>query len=695
MEQPQYIGPFQVISELGGDGEARVARHFLAIGTEVSSGPVIVTVPPRSLERDVAFRILMRAEGEKSKRLLGEASLPATAVAPADSELPWTATPYVPSLLLPDALAALGEPLPESTVGALGAAIARTLAANHASGIVYAGLSPSSVLLGNDGPRLLGFGFLRAAGSRPGSNSHVRPECGVPTEDARSGNPEPAGDVHALGSVLAYAAGGRPNPDLSSLPEQLRPIIRACWNPDPLQRPQGTALAVQLAALTRPNQSWLPVSVSAAIEQQETMVRSALTAADATAPPVGETQTDAASYGTTPRRRSLLIGAVAGMTGLAVGGLGAFAFADGDDTAPSARPRRVKGAAPQPSWSSPLPAGRSSLPPVIWEERVAAFPTGKGAVGIDLRTGERIWEFGELPLTGRPEALGHGMLLLPGASLKAVDAETGEVHWSERRYGRGDGLALHAPLAYSDGVLWFDARPRSHDPAKEDCTVVAYDAAAREELWRVPLKQPLGKANSVLRRELLLVQAGDGSFFALDRRSGKKKWEQRYKGIGAGDDTLTIGAPGDLLVASVEKTLAAFAARDGDPKWTFTSAEGHLGEAVHHKGTLYVTDTNKYTYALDAANGAVKWKKDNGNETGLVSVSLEFPPTALSHSGRTVLASNGTSVDAHAARNGSLLWRFTPVGDGKQRSFAGTVVGRTRGQALVRNKKSVYALPVD
>ncbi|WP_246095545.1 serine/threonine protein kinase [Streptomyces roseicoloratus] len=205
---------------------------------------------------------------------------------PAGADDPWYISPYVPALPLPVALAVHGAPLPEETVRVIGAALAETLAALHAQGVTHAGVTPAAVLLTADGPRLTCFGAARTTG---------QVERDAAPERATGGRPRPPGDVHGLGTVLAYAATGHTVPEREELPPALRPTITACLTREPAHRPAASALFTALAppsphetvlgsasALLTPG--WLPPRVVAALARQSAALLAAdFPSADATA----------------------------------------------------------------------------------------------------------------------------------------------------------------------------------------------------------------------------------------------------------------------------------------------------------------------------------------------------------------------------------------------------------------------------
>ncbi|WKX72919.1 PQQ-binding-like beta-propeller repeat protein [Streptomyces sp. XD-27] len=258
--EPPLFGPYRVVTSLDAmaSGVPVTARRYIARSTD-GTATALLTVPPRELEDDPAYRARFLAEAENA-RLLRENSrsrwlTPVREVSDAKSGVPWYATPYVPALPLSALPAVLGGPLPQPTVRVLGAALAETLAELHEAGFAHAGIGPQTVLITPDGPRLTGFGAVRAAAA-DGEARSARPGLdpdSLPPEQAAGGRPRPLGDVYALGAVLMFASTGHgPGEGLSRgalgrLPDDLARLVTACLAPDPAQRPRARALLDALA----------------------------------------------------------------------------------------------------------------------------------------------------------------------------------------------------------------------------------------------------------------------------------------------------------------------------------------------------------------------------------------------------------------------------------------------------------------
>ena len=275
---PSRIGSFRLLSRLGGGAMGEV---FLAASR--AGRPVAVKRVRAEYARDVVFRARFAKEVAAVRAVTG-GHTPALIDADAEAERPWIATPYISGPSLAQAVDLTGA-LPEPLVLALGGAIAEALDAIHAAGIVHRDLKPSNILLDRDGPKVIDFGISRAldgtaltaTGMRVGTAGYTAPELAAHRQT------RPAGDVFALGCVLAYAATGvtpfgegadaqvlyrivhePPDPRaLACRDETLRALIEACLDKDPDARPTPQAVIEACRGTPAPGGSWLPAPLAA------------------------------------------------------------------------------------------------------------------------------------------------------------------------------------------------------------------------------------------------------------------------------------------------------------------------------------------------------------------------------------------------------------------------------------------------
>jgi len=258
---PQLIGPYRLVGQLGCGGMGRV---FL--GLSAGGRPVAVKVIRAELAADQEFRVRFGREVAAARRV-GGLFTALVVDADVDGPVPWLATAYVSGPALSDAIARHG-PMSARPALALAAGLAEGLSAIHAAFVVHCDLKPSNVLLAQDGPRVIDFGISRAAeaASVTGTGLVVGSPGFMSPEQAMGGVIGPPSDVFSLGAVLAFAATGRgpfgegsrpelayrlvySDPNLDQLPAELRSLVRHCLAKEPAERPTADELLAEVAAL--------------------------------------------------------------------------------------------------------------------------------------------------------------------------------------------------------------------------------------------------------------------------------------------------------------------------------------------------------------------------------------------------------------------------------------------------------------
>ncbi len=347
---PESVGPYRLIGRLGAGGMGQV---YLA--RSPGSRLVAVKVIRPELAADPGFRSRFEREVSAARSVSGMFTAPVVDADPS-GQPPWLATAYVPGPSLADAVAERG-PLPADVVLTLAAGLAEALAAIHAAGLVHRDLKPSNVLLAGDGPRVIDFGISRAAdASALTQTGMIMGSPGFLSPEQAEGRPVgPPGDVFSLGAVLAYAASGagpfgagpavalafrvvHAAPDLSGVPEQLRPLISHCLAKDPADRPTPRELLASLAAGHREPQ-WLspPLAVGAAGAgfARSGQQGGETTRAWAPAPPTGSVVAAPARSRRAARGgRAALVATGAAVAAAAVAGIALAAGGQGSGTAP-------------------------------------------------------------------------------------------------------------------------------------------------------------------------------------------------------------------------------------------------------------------------------------------------------------------------------------------------------------------------
>ncbi|MFI9461103.1 Hsp70 family protein [Streptomyces xiamenensis] len=299
---PETVGGFVLRGRLGAGGMGEV---FL--GRSPGGRAAAVKVVHPHLAGQGEFRRRFTREVAAARAVGGAFTAPVMAAGPQDDR-PWIATVYIPGPDLAQAVGVAG-PLPQDAVWRLAAGLVEALQDIHAVGVLHRDLKPSNVLVAADGPRVIDFGIVRtledtaltATGLVVGTAGFMAPE------QAEGDQVGPAGDVFALGAVIAFAAtaagpfgegpplavlhrvvNGRPR--LDGLTGPLRELVDACLAKDPRERPTLTALLERIGAHWEPaddfpgGSPW-PDAVTTRIQRHATPPTAPYTeAAEATAP---------------------------------------------------------------------------------------------------------------------------------------------------------------------------------------------------------------------------------------------------------------------------------------------------------------------------------------------------------------------------------------------------------------------------
>jgi hypothetical protein len=259
-DDPESIGGYELLGRLGVGGMEQVFLGRSAGGRRVA----VKVIRPEHVGTG-EFRKRFAREVAAARRVGGFHTAPVVDADP-EADPPWMVTANILGPSLQDQVAKSG-PLAPDEVRALGAGLAEGLDTIHRCGLVHRDLKPGNVLLAGDGPRIIDFGIARtadaslltASGAVVGTFAYMSPE-------QSSGDvPGPESDVFSLGSVLAFAAAGRPpfgsgsvativrrivggQADLSAVPETggLRDLVAACLSTDPAARPSVADLLVRL-----------------------------------------------------------------------------------------------------------------------------------------------------------------------------------------------------------------------------------------------------------------------------------------------------------------------------------------------------------------------------------------------------------------------------------------------------------------
>ncbi|MGV9288634.1 outer membrane protein assembly factor BamB family protein [Streptomyces sp. NPDC003719] len=677
---PVRVGRYRLMARLGQGGMGRVY-----LGRSPGGRAVAVKVVRDALLRDDGFRRRFVREVEAARRVTGFFT---AAVIDADPEgnPAWLATEYVPGPSLHDAVAEYGV-WREQAVRDLGAALAEALAAVHGAGLVHRDLKPSNVLLAPDGPRVIDFGISAAAGDTAltEAGTVIGTPGFIPPEQLRHETTGPAGDVFALGAVLAYAATGtgpfgggaghavnyrvvHEDPGLTGLRPALRDVVGRCLAKDPgdrptparlleeLGHPEGAADRLVSQGTAAPDgggatAGWMPGPVvdSAVRMRAEVPTEPLLRTGDGTTeslPRAGDGTTEPPPGTAAPRaRRRRLRTALAAATALAVTVTGTVLWrvAASEDGTGAERPPDL-----EQLWTRTLADGQEVT--VVSEDTAYVEHEDRHEItALDVTDGSQRWarkvqvaevredkEYLKDRGNGIEVTAVSGGLLYYGSSdhLFAVDADSGEYRWRHQDDSFHPSPVVVGDAAYAHMIGFF----------------YVLDARTGKELWH-HLYESQTSDGFAVTGDVFLAHAGR-ELIAVDTRTHQQKWIHE---AASDAETAPVVADGTVYFGTLDGALYAVDAASGDEVWRRT-LEGALwdgrlgggaGEPEVVDGTVYF-ENDGYVSAFDAGTGSPRWqRKQEASEV-----------TSLTVVDDTVLVTeSGGAVTALDARSGKPRWR--------------------------------------
>ncbi|MCA2222430.1 serine/threonine protein kinase [Nonomuraea aurantiaca] len=493
---PAAVGRYRLVGRLGAGGQGVVY-----LGQARNGAPVAIKV----LREDIAGDDRFAKEIAAARRV--EPFCIAQVLDASTSGRPYIVTEYVDGPSLQHAGRHSGARLQRLAV-----ATATALAAIHQAGVVHRDFTPSNVLLGRDGPRVIDFGIARALVSGVTSTSSIVGTPAYMAPEQLAGQVVGAqADVFAWASVIVYAASGVPpfgddslpavinrivhsEPQVGELPEPLRSVVLSCLAKDPAQRPSMQDVLLHLLGgqsrptpppPDQPGYGADPSGYGGAPDQGGYPAGPDQGGYGA-GPDQGATQVSPQAAGgggkARPRRRRAKTVAIAGASGISVLALGA-AIVWLTPSTPQPKTRNLSGVStPTPSAASPTRTPRPnktrtsqpSADPASQNGTPSADPAATSVAGGQLkvryvRVGGTLdngcYAGGQVTLTGLVQRQGKPLnfgfaWIIDGRTVwrsTALIPQDGELHLTSPREIKGSGGTHLATLRITSPV----ARQRS------------------------------------------------------------------------------------------------------------------------------------------------------------------------------------------------------------------------------------------
>jgi outer membrane protein assembly factor BamB/TPR repeat protein len=334
---------------------------------------------------------------------------------------------------------------------------------------------------------------------------------------------------------------------------------------------------------------------------------------------------------------------------------------------------------------------------------IASATSGRGRptiFALDGKTGVKRWEVAKSGIVAKNSiSIGKGgvVYLTTISQVLSFDGQTGKAGWS--RAGVGDTT----PTFGADGTLYTVSGRASRRVHALDVTKLKKGRLSQIQKWYSSIAGTffIG-AGSLYKVSSLPVIGSDGTLFigeeggmvfALDGKTGVKKWE--FDAGGPIWSSAAIGSDGMVYIGSATKKMDgdragidgergkvyALNPATGEKKWeAATGGPVVSSPAIGADGSVYVGSDDKKVYALDGKTGAKKWEFETG---GWVHSS-----PAIGSDGTVYVGSWDKKIYALDGKSGAKKWEFVTGG----RVLSSPTIGPEGTLYIGSLDKKIYAI---
>jgi outer membrane protein assembly factor BamB len=307
---------------------------------------------------------------------------------------------------------------------------------------------------------------------------------------------------------------------------------------------------------------------------------------------------------------------------------------------------------------------QSEVSPLILGEDKVLVSTVGGGVGLwDLRLGRYLWMKSiSIGVAAQPKVVGSSVIVatLDGQVLR-LSLDRGTEEWSVRV-----GLESTGGVQAGAGLVFVTIA---------DDSLVALDEVNGNKLWTYRRPAPdtsvrwslRGQGTPALSSDGAKVYAGfsDGTFVALNSKTGKTIWERNFKRGGKFQDadlSPTLLKTGDrILLPLVDGDLLCLRESDGNTLWALSAAGAAVPLVDESKNELIASTWDGRVLRADLATGSVQWERklgDRGVATAPVFLLDRYIAYSTSRFGLELLSrSSGELLWSHRTGTGTI----TPV----------------------------------
>ena len=201
----------------------------------------------------------------------------------------------------------------------------------------------------------------------------------------------------------------------------------------------------------------------------------------------------------------------------------------------------------------------------------------------------------------------------------------------------------------------------------------AYDLVRGTLLWKFKAEDDV-PFSPTINQNTVYVTSTDGRLYALDARTGSKKWDFRVDGFSA-IATSPLFWKNTVFFGARDSYLYAIDAKTGKQRWRFRTGNYIDSSPILHGDTLFFGDFDGNFYAINAATGKETWRFRTGDR--VISSPAEY-------NGTVYFGSADGNIYALDITKGSLLWNIQTQGSVETTPalFQNMLIGTNRNNTL-------------
>lgn len=233
--------------------------------------------------------------------------------------------------------------------------------------------------------------------------------------------------------------------------------------------------------------------------------------------------------------------------------------------------------------------------------------------------------------------------------VRCLSPVEGHIQWEKAIPGRCfAGATVVESIAYVPGA---------------NGSLYALHALTGEEIWKYDANEEIVTV-PVLTPDFVLVASQNETLFAVERATGKWKWQHRRDPPSGftvrGTATPVVNARQDLVyMAFADGHLVALNLKDGQAKWERNLSttggmqflDADTTPALDESGLVYAASYQDGLYAMDAETGALKW---TAKRTGISHLVLDRNMVLVEAEGK---------IAAYYTQSGQELWSLELIPD--------------------------------